>query len=76
MNIHGAFLHVLNDALGALVVLVSGVALLLWPHKVWVIYIDPVASLLMISMIVIFTIPLCKFICTQKEHLHSFQFST
>ncbi|CAF1247378.1 unnamed protein product [Adineta ricciae] len=60
MNIHGAFLHVLNDALGSLVVIVSGIALLLWPHKVWVIYIDPVASLLMISMIVIFTIPLLR----------------
>ncbi len=62
MNIRGAFLHVLNDAIGSVIVVLAGVAMWKWPDKAWINYIDPVASLLMISMIVIFTIPLCKFI--------------
>lgn len=61
MNIRGAFLHVLNDALGSVIVVLAGVAMQQWPDKKWVHYIDPAASLVMISMIIIFTIPLCKF---------------
>ena len=60
MNVRGAFLHVLNDALGSIVLILAGLAMLQWPDKAWVQYIDPVASLVMLSMIVIFTIPLCK----------------
>jgi zinc transporter 1 len=60
MNIRGAFLHVLNDALGSVIVILAGIAMKSWPNEKWVNYIDPVASLLMISMIVIFTIPLCR----------------
>jgi Co/Zn/Cd efflux system component len=60
MNIRGAFLHVLNDALGSVIVVCAGIAMKKLPNKAWVNYIDPVASLIMISMIVIFTIPLCK----------------
>ena len=60
MNIRGAFLHVLTDALGSVIVVLAGVALKVWPNKAWVNYVDPLASLLMISMIIIFTIPLCK----------------
>lgn len=62
MNIRGAFLHVLNDAMGSLIVVLAGLAMRQWPDKAWVNYIDPAASLLMISMIVVFTIPLCKFV--------------
>lgn len=60
MNVRGAFLHVLNDALGSIVLILAGLAMLQWPDKAWVQYIDPIASLVMLSMIVIFTIPLCK----------------
>jgi len=60
MNIRGAFLHVLNDAIGSVIVVLAGLAMQYWPDKAWVNYIDPLASLIMISMIVIFTIPLCK----------------
>lgn len=60
MNIRGAFLHVLNDALGSVIVIAAGLAMLKWPDKAWVHYVDPVASLFMITMIVIFTIPLCE----------------
>lgn len=60
MNIRGAFLHVLNDALGSVIVVLAGLAMKKWPNETWVNYIDPLASLLMISMIVIFTIPLRK----------------
>ena len=58
MNIRGAFLHVLNDAIGSVIVVVAGLAMRQWPDNAWVNYIDPVASLIMISLIVIFTIPL------------------
>ncbi len=61
MNIRGAFLHVLNDAMGSIIVVLAGLAMYKWPDKAWVNYIDPAASLFMIFMIVIFTIPLCKF---------------
>ncbi len=60
MNIRGAFLHVLNDALGSVIVVLAGLAMKTWPDKAWVNYIDPIASLIMISMIIIFTIQLCK----------------
>ncbi len=60
MNIRGAFLHVLNDAIGSVIVILAGVAMKLWPDLKWVNYIDPLASLFMISMIIVFTIPLCK----------------
>ena len=65
MNIRGAFLHVLNDAVGSVVVIMAGLAMMKWPDKAWVNYVDPVASLLMISMIVVFTIPLRK--CSWEE---------
>jgi zinc transporter 1 len=73
MNIHGAFLHVLNDALGSIIVVLAGVAMKIWPDKAWVNYIDPLASLLMISMIIIFTIPLCKSKKERKPHIYFFQ---
>jgi len=60
MNLRGAFLHVLNDAVGSVVVVLAGLAMQTWPDKAWVNYIDPVASLLMILMIIIFTIPLLR----------------
>jgi Co/Zn/Cd efflux system component len=68
MNIRGAFLHVLNDALGSVIVVLAGVFMKIWPDKAWVNYIDPLASLLMISMIIVFTIPLCKS-SEEKKHL-------
>ncbi|CAF0724626.1 unnamed protein product [Rotaria sordida] len=60
MNIRGAFLHVLNDALGSVIVVLAGLAIRQWPDKAWINYIDPIASLLMLSMIVVFTIPLLR----------------
>jgi solute carrier family 30 (zinc transporter), member 1 len=63
MNMRGAFLHVLNDALGSVIVILAGFAMYFYPHISWVKYIDPVASLLMISMIIVFTIPLRKSFC-------------
>ena len=73
MNIRGAFLHVLNDALGSVIVVLAGVAMKLWPDRVWVNYIDPLASLLMISMIIVFTIPLCKSKVTVSSKIIHFQ---
>ena len=58
MNIRGAFVHVLSDALGSVIVILAGLAIKIWPESKWVNYIDPVASLIMISMILAFAIPL------------------
>lgn len=58
MNIRGAFFRVLNDAMGPIVVFLAGLAMQKWPDKAWNNYIDPAASLFMISMITIFAIPL------------------
>jgi Co/Zn/Cd efflux system component len=58
MNIRGAFVHVLSDALGSVIVVLAGLGIQTWPDSKWVNYIDPVASLIMISMILAFAIPL------------------
>lgn len=60
MNIRGAFLHVLGDAIGSVIVVVAGLAMRTWPNEDWVQYIDPAASLVMICMIISFAVPLRK----------------
>ena len=69
MNIRGAFLHVLNDAIGSVIVVIAGLAMRLWPDKAWVNYIDPAASLVLITLIVIFTIPLRTCLLLILDHL-------
>ena len=62
---HGVFLHVLADALGSVVVIISALIIKFVPHdlenkKHWTVYIDPCLSLIIIIIITISTIPLFK----------------
>ncbi|CAF3852066.1 unnamed protein product [Didymodactylos carnosus] len=65
MNMHGVFLHVLADALGSAVVIISALLIKFVPHnaddhKHWTIYIDPTLSVIIVIVITISTIPLFK----------------
>ncbi|UJR08744.1 hypothetical protein I4U23_013001 [Adineta vaga] len=65
MNMHGVFLHVLADALGSVVVIISALIIKFVPHnendrKHWTIYIDPTLSVVIIIIITISTIPLFR----------------
>lgn len=59
MNMRGVFLHILSDALGSVIVIIS--ALVVWLTK-WEYseYIDPALSLCLVSLISISTWPLLK----------------
>ena len=54
----GVFLHILGDALGSVVVVISALVIMFcegdWKYKV-----DPAMSLLMVMLIMSTTIPLC-----------------
>jgi zinc transporter 1 len=65
MNMHGVFLHVLADALGSVVVIISALIIKFVPHdpsdtKHWIIYIDPILSVIIVIIITISTIPLFR----------------
>ena len=59
LNMRGVFLHVLGDALGSVVVIISG--LIIWlTNGEWRFYVDPAMSLIIVVIITATTIPLCK----------------
>ncbi|XP_015923668.1 proton-coupled zinc antiporter SLC30A1 [Parasteatoda tepidariorum] len=59
MNMHGVFLHILADALGSVIVIIS--ALLVWLTEwQYINYIDPALSVIMVCLIVYSTWPLLK----------------
>lgn len=65
MNMHGVFLHVLADALGSVVVIISALIIKFVPHdqtdkKHWTVYIDPTLSIIIVIIITISTIPLFR----------------
>lgn len=61
LNIKGVFLHLLADALGSVVVMISGLIIKFTPQdKEWVVYVDPVLSIVLVILIVTSTIPLFK----------------
>lgn len=65
MNMHGVFLHVLADALGSVVVIISALIIKFVPHDVedkkhWTVYIDPTLSIIIVIIISISTVPLCR----------------
>ncbi|CAF1053385.1 unnamed protein product [Adineta ricciae] len=65
MNMHGVFLHVLADALGSVVVIISALIIKFVPHdktdnKHWTVYIDPSLSVIIVIIITISTIPLFR----------------
>ena len=62
LNMRGVFLHVLGDALGSVVVIISaGLILAVGTEHDWVHYVDPAMSLIIVAIITITTMPLCKF---------------
>lgn len=59
MNMRGVFLHVLSDALGSVVVIIS--ALVIWLTQwEYTKYIDPALSIALVCLIMYSTWPLCK----------------
>ena len=65
MNMHGIFLHVLADALGSVVVIISSLIIKFVPHRVedyrhWTVYVDPILSLIIVVLISLSAIPLLK----------------
>lgn len=65
MNMHGVFLHVLADALGSVVVIISALIIKFVPHdpnnrKHWTVYVDPTLSIIIVIIITISAIPLFK----------------
>ncbi len=65
MNMHGVFLHVLADALGSVVVIISALIIKFVPHdptnpKHWTVYVDPTLSVLIVIIITISAIPLFR----------------
>lgn len=59
LNMRAVFLHVLGDALGSVIVVIS--ALVIWfVDKDWVYYVDPGMSIVMVCIILSTTIPLLK----------------
>ena len=60
MNMHGVFLHLLGDALGSIGVIVSG--LVIWLATGWEnrFIIDPIISIMITTLIVVFTVPLIR----------------
>ena len=65
MNMHGVFLHVLADALGSVVVIISALIIKFVPHdpddkKHWTVYIDPTLSVIIVIIITISTVPLFR----------------
>lgn len=65
MNMHGVFLHVLADALGSVVVIISALIIKFVPHDPtdkshWTVYIDPLLSIIIVIIITISAVPLFR----------------
>lgn len=65
LNIRGVLLHVLNDALGSVVVVVTSTLFYVWPLAPdspcnWQCYVDPSLTLIMVAIIVSSAAPLVK----------------
>ncbi|CAI9725217.1 zinc cadmium resistance 1-like [Octopus vulgaris] len=59
LNMRGVFLHVLGDALGSVIVIIS--ALIIWfAEGDWRFYVDPAMSIAMVFLILSTTIPLLR----------------
>lgn len=64
LNMKGVFLHFLGDALGSVAVVVSALLNLLLPPSTisnqWVVYVDPIASLLISILLICTAVPLVR----------------
>lgn len=67
---HGVFLHVLADALGSVVVIISALVIWLteWEYRFCV---DPALSVAMVCLIMWSTWPLCKYKTNKKTSINS-----
>ena len=59
LNINGVYLHILGDALGSVIVMISALIIML-AHGAWTLYVDPVMSIIMVIIILKTSIPLLK----------------
>lgn len=59
LNINGVYLHILGDALGSVIVMISALIIML-AHGPWTLYVDPVMSIIMVMIILKTSIPLLK----------------
>ena len=59
LNINGVYLHILGDALGSVIVMISALIILL-AHGTWTLYVDPAMSIVMVLIILKTSIPLLK----------------
>lgn len=76
LNVRAVFLHYLGDMLSSAIVLVVGILLRFLPHYWWVDYIDPLASLAIVVLILWTTLPLvkhCAMILMQSTGRHELQ---
>ncbi|CAI2357266.1 unnamed protein product [Caenorhabditis sp. 36 PRJEB53466] len=60
VNVHGVWLHLLSDALGSVIVMVSASVLLLWPDWFIAPYLDPMLSMCLASIMGFTAIVLVK----------------
>jgi len=60
MNIHAVFIHYLGDALSSIILVITGVLIKFNPEASWTRYLDPIASILIVMLILYTTIPLLK----------------
>ena len=47
LNIRGVYLHVLGDALGSVIVIISAL-IIIYAHGRWTLYVDPAMSIIMV----------------------------
>ena len=59
LNINGVYLHILGDALGSVIVMISALIIML-AHGTWTLYVDPAMSIVMVMIILKTSIPLLK----------------
>ena len=70
MNMRGVFLHVLADAIGSVIVIISAVVIWKtdWEYRM---YVDPALSMIMVMLILRSVYPLCE--CYQGPDLYTIQ---
>jgi len=59
LNVRGVYLHVLGDALGSVIVIISAL-IILFADGDWIKYVDPALSIVMVCIILKTSIPLLK----------------
>lgn len=59
LNIEGVYLHILGDAIGSVIVMISAL-IIMYGVGDWTLYVDPALSLVMVAIILKTSIPLLK----------------